>query len=76
MMNFVCDDDNDEGSFEGNQDGSHVVASDAWHGVSGNQPLEEVLNNLLGVLLFDLLFYDIYDSLVVVNVVLPNTITS
>ena len=63
-------------SFEDNQDGGHVVAADSGHGIGGDKPLEKVMDNLPGLFLFDFLFYDIYDALVVVNVVLPNPIAA
>ena len=62
----------DEGSLEDDQDGGHVVATETRHGVSGYESFEEVLYHLLvGVLLFDVLSYNIYDALVVLYVVLP-----
>ena len=60
-------------SFEDNQDGGHVVTSDAGHGIGGDKPLEKVMNDLPSLFLFD---YDIYYALIVVNVVLPNPITA
>jgi len=65
-----------EGSFEGNQDGGHIVTSDAGHGIGGDKPLEQIFDDFLAVFLFDVLFDDIYDALVVVDVVLPNPITT
>ena len=63
-------------SFEDNQDGGHVVTADSGHGIGGDKPLEKVMDNLRGLVLFEFRFYGIYDALVVVNVVLPNPIAA
>lgn len=61
-------------SLEDDQDGSHVVAADAGHGVRCYQSFHQVLNYFLGFFLLQVLFYDIYYSLVILHIILPNTI--
>jgi hypothetical protein len=63
-------------SFEDDQDSRHVVTSDTRHGVGGYESFEQFFYNFLNVLLFELLFYDIYDALVVLHIILPNTIAT
>lgn len=65
-----------DGSFEDDQDGCHVVAANTRHGVGSYESFQEILDNLLDFILLKFLFYDIYDPLVVLHIILPNTIAS
>ena len=76
LYRIVDGDDDDDVSFEDDDDGSHVVAADAGHGVGSHQSLQQVLHNLLGVLLLQLLFYNIYNALVILNVILPDPVAT
>lgn len=65
-----------DGSFEDDQDGCHVVAANTRHGIGSYEPFQEILHHFLNLILLKLLFYDIYDPLVVLHIILPNTIAS
>ena len=65
------------GAAKGDKDGGHVIAADAAHGIGSYQSFEEVLHYFFDFLFLDeFLFYDIYDSLVVFNIVLPYPVAS
>ena len=60
-----------------NQNGGHVVAAKAGHGVLGEEFAEKFLHD--GPIAFSLtnfLLNNIYESLAIVNVFLPNTVAS
>jgi hypothetical protein len=63
-------------SLDFDEDGSHVIAADAGHGVWSYQSFQQIFYYFLGVFLLEVLFYNIYDSLVILHIILPNTIAA
>ena len=62
-------------SLEDNQDSRHVITANPRHSINRYQSLQQILHHFLVILLFKFLFYNIYDALIIVHIVLPNTIT-
>lgn len=62
---------------EDNQNGRHIVATYSSGGISSYQCLQQILNYFSLVRFFlELLVYNIYNALVVIDVTLPNTVTT
>ena len=63
--------------FEDNQSGGHIIAADSWHSVSSNEKLEQIFYDLFGRAFgLQSLFYDIYDSLAILHIILPNAVAA